>query len=160
MHSYKITTLIAVSSLLGGCASLPEMPTIAPMGSGKINIISTPAGANAFASGKPIGKTPLYIAPDSAFPPHWQGTSYLVDGILKLEKEGCEPYEMKVNDPVLSKDIKVSLKCDENYQPAPKLSNKPLNTESRLDEIDALLKKGKISEEEYKSIRQRILNTL
>lgn len=76
-----------------------------------ITIDSEPQGANILADGKNIGNTPLHIKQDDVFPPHWHGTSYMVKGKLEIQKEGCESFNMEVNDFVLSKDIKASLNC-------------------------------------------------
>ena len=82
-------------------------------GSGKrgITIDSEPQGADILADGKNIGKTPMQIKQDDVFPPHWYGRSYMVKGKLEIQKEGCDGFNMEVNDLVLSKDIKASLKC-------------------------------------------------
>ena len=82
-------------------------------GSGKkgITIDSDPQGANVVADGKNIGITPVHIKQDEVFPPHWYGSSYKVKGKLEISKDGCEGFNMEVNDLVLSKDIKANLKC-------------------------------------------------
>jgi hypothetical protein len=149
-------------------------------GARKITIDSVPQGATIIATGREVGKTPLTVNPDDIFPPHWRGGSYLVSGQLKLTKPGCDSHLMEVNDPVLSKNIKIRLKCDPSYSapvqpvqrvqpasriqpvstPKPVKQEYPATIESRLDRIDALLKKGKISKEEYQEIRRRILDSL
>ena len=101
---YKIAIIgILVSSLLllQGCGA----------GRKGITIDSEPQGANILADGKNIGKTPMHIKQDDVFPPHWYGRNYMVKGNLEIQKEGCEGIKMEVNDLVLSKDIKKSLKC-------------------------------------------------
>lgn len=163
MLNLKITGLLVCFSLvLAGCNSLPTLSTI---GSKEITINSTPEGADINADGKLIGKTPMKIIPDDVFPPRWKGSSYLVSGTLGINKPGCKAFEMPVSDPVLSKDIKVDLECDPNYQPPTPVETEQSITvkasaEERLDYIDNLLKKGKITQQEYQAIRQRILNSL
>ena len=76
-----------------------------------ITIDSDPQGASILADGKNIGNTPLHIKQDDVFPPHWHGTSYMVKGKLEIQKEGCDSFNMEVNDFVLSQDIKASLDC-------------------------------------------------
>lgn len=156
-----LTTIFVITTAVTGCNSLPS---VLP-GSGQINVISDPPGAKVLASGKHIGQTPLSIVPDEAFPPHWKGSRYLVEGQLGLIKDGCKSYEMEVSDPVLSKDINVILDCDASYQkPAvlPEQSDaKPFyGVEARLDKLDTLKAKGKISDTEYNRIRQRILSDM
>ncbi len=106
-------------------------------------------------------------------------------GTLSIKKPGCEPYTTQVNDNILSKDIQVTLVCDPNYRPveaqpaiptpaagppaAPAPAPAPQETrqvqpagsaEERLLRIESLHRKGLLSDEEYQSLRQRILDTL
>jgi hypothetical protein len=76
-----------------------------------ITIDSEPQGADILADGKNIGKTPMHIKQDDVFPPHWHGRNYMVKGKLEIQKEDCDGFNMEVNDFVLQKDIKASLKC-------------------------------------------------
>ena len=120
------------------------------------------------ANGKPIGKTPMEIKTDEVFPPRWVGSSYMVKGNLVLEKEGCQKYQMDVNDTVLSKNIKAALSCsDVESQSAPAAAvavpAKPAveqNVEQRLQQVKDLYDKGVITEQEYKAQRKRILDKI
>lgn len=148
--------------VLAGCASLPgERGTIA--------ISSDPAGATVYASGVKVGETPLRIVPDKVFPPRFVGLSYRAYGMLVVKKPGCKEYSRPVNDYVLSKDIHVHLQCKPSSRPAaatrpaPRGSQKPAaagSIELRLRRLEALRKDGLITEQEYRSIRKRILNGL
>ncbi len=89
-----------------------------------ITIDSEPQGADIVADGKNIGKTPLQIKQDDVFPPRWYGTSYMVKGKLEIQRDGCDSFNMDVNDFILSKDIKANLNCrpgatQSMNQPAP-----------------------------------------
>ena len=178
---YKsIATVLFIFSflLLQGC------------GSGKkgITIDSSPQGANIIADGKNIGTTPMHITQDEVFPAHWYGTTYMVKGELKINKDGCEGYSMKVNDAVLMNDITASLKCspeamkaapaaikpaaDEAVKKSPEATAKPAaaavqapvamdaGIEERLTKLKSLRDKGVISADEYAAQRKRILDTL
>ena len=135
-----------------------------------VKIDSTPQSARIVADGKEIGKTPLEIVADEVFPPRWIGTSYMVKGNLELIKPECEPVSMKVNDLVLSHDINQQLKCSD--EPALQArtptktqhEKKVMQTgdliEKRLETLNQLQQKGLITDEEYKTQRQRILNEL
>lgn len=179
-QQYKsIATVLFIFSLLflQGC------------GSGKkgITIDSNPQGANVIADGKQIGVTPIHITQDEVFPAHWYGTSYMVKGELKINKDGCEGYSMKVNDAVLMNDITASLKCspeamkatpaaikpaaDEAVKKSPVATAKPAaaaqapvamdaGIEERLTKLKSLRDKGVISADEYTAQRKRILDSL
>lgn len=97
-----VLVLLSVSLIfLQGCGS----------GRKGITIDSDPRGADILADGKNIGKTPMEIQQDDVFPPRWYGRTYMVKGQLEIQKEGCEDFNMDVNDFVLSSDINASLKC-------------------------------------------------
>jgi hypothetical protein len=108
---------------------------------------------------------------------------YRYVGTLSVKKPGCKPYSTQVNDNILSKDIYVKLECDPNYRPAEVQPASPAhastspaasapetpesrsiqptgNAEERLQRIESLYKKGLLSEEEYRTLRQRVLDTL
>jgi len=138
-----------------------------------ITIDTNPQGAKVIADGREIGITPLKIEPDEAFPPRWFGSSYLVKGNLELKKSECEPVSMKVNDRILSKDITRQLDCSDksdtptnqtNDVPARKNDNQALpikdDITQRLEKLNQLHEKDLISNEEYQTQRQRILNEL
>ncbi len=153
---------LALALLLSACASVTP-------GERRITIDSTPPGAKVLADGREVGTTPLTITPDDVFPPHWKGMSYLVEGTLTLRRPGCKEASMKVTDPVLSKDIHMVLECDA-APPAPQPAARPApaaphgdggdEAEMRLMRLERLHDKGLISDAEYRSIRQRILEGL
>ena len=134
-----------------------------------VTIDSQPQGADVIADGKVLGKTPLKIESDVAFPPRWIGGSYMVKGKLELKKSDCEPVVMKVNDSVLSNNINQKLTCSDKQvtqsnPPANSQNEKPLptnkNITQRLEKLNQLHKKGLITDSEFKSQRLRILNEL
>jgi hypothetical protein len=104
-------------------------------------------------------------------------------GTLSVKKTGCKAWSTQVNDNILSKDIHVELECGPDYQavevqpaaPAPVAvpsdvsaptspASRPLqpsaSAEERLQRIESLHRKGLLSDEEYKALRQRVLDTL
>ena len=134
-----------------------------------ITIDSSPQGADVIADGKKIGVTPMRIIPDDVFPPRWIGASYMVKGNLELIKQDCEPLSMEVNDAVLSKPVNKELKCAQQGSVAPAAAaevgsppEKKLNTnvEQRLEKLKGLHDKGLVTDQEYETQRQRILNEL
>lgn len=162
--------LLAVATALSGCAGTGGGSESLD---GRIKIISEPAGALAYADGAELGTTPLQIAPGNHFRSGFVGFSYRYIGKLTLKKAGCESWSTEVNDAILSKDIHARLKCDPNYQPpsrstpaagnaAESISDSPSRDQTieRLERIEALHKKGLISDEEYKQLRVRIIEKL
>ncbi|MDH3527720.1 MAG: hypothetical protein OEM43_09505 [Gammaproteobacteria bacterium] len=109
---------------------------------------------------------------------------YRYVGSLSIKNPGCEPYSTQVNDNILSKDIHVQLECDPDYKPAEAQPSAPPvsvttpaakpasiqgeivpakpagSAEERLLQIESLRQKGLLSEEEYRTLRQRVLDTL
>lgn len=93
------------------------------------------------------------------------GLTYCYYGKLTLKKPGCEPYGIEVDDNTLFKDMHVMLKCDPNYSPpvaAPVIQCKPTPAgfAERLERLEALKRKGLVSESEYQQQRKLILNEL
>ena len=159
----KWLELLAAASLLSGCAGTGDSSETQ---SGRVRITSEPAGAIAYADGAELGATPLAIAPGNHFRSGFVGFSYRYVGKLSIKKPGCETWSTEVNDAILSKDIHAKLSCDPNYQPAAASPVQPAGTATgdqsieRLERIEALRKKGLISEDEYKRLRARIIEKL
>ncbi len=162
--------LLAAVTVFSGCAG---MGTSSESHTGRIKIISEPAGAIAYADGAELGATPLEIVPGDHFRSGFVGFSYRYFGKLSIKKAGCETWSTEVNDHILSKDVHAKLKCDPNFRPAstaapsaggpPDSMSNPSSgdqTIERLERIEALHKKGLISDEEYKQLRARIIDKL
>lgn len=166
-HSTRMPGLgvLALSAILAGCASSGGSESSA----GRIKVSSDPIGATVMADGNEIGTTPLEMAPASHFRSGFVGFSYRYTGKLTLKKAGCDTWSTEVNDYILSKDVHAKLKCDPNYRPvatpsagtgsAPSV-NPGEHAAERLERIEALRKKGLISDEEYKQLRMRVLEKL
>jgi len=165
-HRRLIRTLaIGLIAALAGCAANRPGPV------DRITIDSEPQGAQVLVAGKAIGVTPLAVVLDDVFPMHWTGrTEKDKEGFafyrrldrLTIKKDGCEPYSAELDTNDLSRDIKVALKCDPNYKPPVTVEPAaPAATlEQRLQRLDALKQKGLISDEEYRTQRQRILGEI
>ncbi len=156
----------------------------------QITINSDPQDATVLANGAEIGITPLTINPGDHFRASFTsgGSSggfivFRYVGTLAIKKPGCKDYSTQVNDNILSKDIDVKLECDPNYRaaavqsetsdqatapaanPAPTAPAKQPeltagDAEERLLRIESLHDKGLLSDEEYKSLRKRVLDGL
>jgi hypothetical protein len=153
----------ALALALQGCMSVP------------VNLRSEPAGATVLANGKAIGTTPMRIDPDRFFPQERKGLGWYRDGTLTLERPGCTPKSMAVDNDTLKRSLTVELECrpdapvliTPNAAPsqtgtATRSTTAPAagGTAERLKELDGLRRQGLITTEEYQSIRRRILDQL
>jgi hypothetical protein len=151
---------LLAATLLGGCSAIAVSEK-----SGRIKLLSDPAGATAYADGRELGTTPLEIVPGEHFPSGFVGLSYRYYGKLSFRKPGCEPTSIDVNDAILAKDVHAELKCDPAYRPTANSSPAQAAPAAdpyteRLERIEALHRKGLISDEEYQGLRKRILEQL
>jgi len=173
--------------LISGCDSLPSVPSIGS--NDTIEITTNPPGASVYANDKLLGVTPLTVKPslawDSGFVPGKDvGMVYQYKGTLTIKRPGCETYTTEVNDPMLYNDISVDLKCDSNYRAkavntpspvgggTPSVSTYPASASQtdyetpeevmarRLRRLEGLRDRGLITDDEYRAVRQRILNEL
>ncbi len=171
-HSFspEWIALLIVAAVFSGCASIGGSNGVQ---TGRIKILSEPAGAMAYANGVELGRTPLQIIPGDHFRSGFAGFSYRYIGRLSIGQAGCETWSTEVNDNILSKDVQVRLKCDPGFQPvspaAPSaggpsrsMSNRSSGDQAieRLERIEILHKKGLISDEEYTQLRARIIDRL
>jgi len=145
--------------LLQGCAGIGSKP---------ITLSSEPQGAEVFADGRSLGRTPLTITQADAFPPRWHGTSYMVKGRLELRKAGCETKRLEVNEGMLLHDIHVQLNCRPGSvtrvapasEPASPVPASEPDIASRLRKLKELLDQGLIDRQEYRQQRKRILDSI
>jgi len=166
-------SLLVGSGLLTGCGGAVGVKLREA-----VLIESVPPGAQVLVSGRDIGVTPLSVELDKAFPRHWTTRVKTDDEgfafyrrleTLEIKKDGCEIYTQQVVEPDLARDIKITLKCDPNYQPgvvaAPAAVSTPapvpaVGIEQRLRTVEDLKAQGLITEDEYRTQRQRILDGL
>jgi hypothetical protein len=157
--------IVSAIVLLQGCSgsSIKEQ--------NQANVTSNPSGATVYANLLEIGKTPLRQNLYDVFPAGWQNATYQAQGVLSVKKDGCKDFTLKVSDYILSKPIHAELKCNSVTQSVksspeikgvtPVTQNTPIGgTGKRLNELEALYKKGVITKDEYTTTRERILNEL
>ena len=150
--------IIGAIALMLGCASSSLNQQKPP------NVTSSPSGATVYANLLELGKTPLKYNLYDAFQAGWDNSIYQAQGVLIVKKEGCKDFTLKVSDNILRKPIHAELECKEvskSEKLTPVITSTPNSgTEKRLEEAQALYKKGVITEDEYKKTRERILNEL
>ena len=166
-HRHTLTLLaFALTAILTGCAA----NSIGPVDS--ITIDSEPRGAEVLVSDKPIGVTPVVVVLDTVFPMHWTSRTKKDDegfafyrrlDTLTIKRAGCDTYSALVDTSDLARDIKISLKCDPNYKPPVATSAQPAEAstiEQRLQRLETLKQKGLISDDEYRTLRKRVLGEI
>lgn len=173
MKRFARTALMATgllsSVLLQGCLTVP------------INIRSNPSGATVAASGEVIGSTPMELYADDVFPAQRVGIGWERRGTLSFNKPGCKPLTLDVDNELMKRSIKVDLECDpaqvkaieagaSGHQPAGSTAipaapaaatappAAPVSAVDKLEELERLRSKGLITDAEYQSLRQRVLN--
>jgi hypothetical protein len=101
MMGLKIRVLGAtvLALTLQGCLSIP------------VNIRSQPSGATVLANGEVIGTTPMQIYADRVFPHQRKGLDWHRQGTLTLERPGCTPETMEVDNDLLKRSLTVDLEC-------------------------------------------------
>jgi len=162
----KIVHAVALSGSLGllvatgqGCAGVGTRAD-------EFSVTSDPPGAAVYAMGERLGVTPLTIRQETVFPVVYQPDQQHLYGTLMLRKEGCREHTQRVSSAALHKGIAVNLACGqraakeaveqrETVQPQP--GRTPA---TRLRRLNELYQEGLISDEEYRSIRNRILSEL
>jgi hypothetical protein len=155
--------LAALSLALQGCLSVP------------VNLRSDPAGATVLANGQAIGTTPMQIYADRVFPHKRKGLGWEREGTLRLERPGCTPKTLEVDNETLKRSLTLDLECRPDAPalvapaaaspaPTPAAARPSAQTRGataqRLEELEGLRSEGLISEAEYQSIRRRILQRL
>lgn len=145
-------------------------------------IITNPPGARVVVDDKEVGTSPMIFEGENIFPPHWEGTSYMVKSKLEIKKPGCKTVTRTIKDPI-PKKISITLDCQQQYiaaepqieQPVMhKKHSKPMpvpvpaaappvlpkSIEDRLIQVQSLHKKGLISDAENAQLRKKILKGL
>jgi hypothetical protein len=164
-----LTTALSISILtltLQGCWSIP------------VNLRSDPTGATVLANGSVVGATPMQIHADRLFPHKRKGIGWVREGRLTLQRPGCTPKTLEVDNDLLKRSLTVDLECrpdalvrvrpEPSPVPAVGATAEPTRARARttegaaerLMELEGLRTQGLITAEEYRAIRQRILDRL
>lgn len=131
----------------------------------ELSVTSEPPAAEVYAMGERLGVTPLTIRQEAVFPVVYDRDREPLYGKLMLRKDGCREHTQRVSSAALHKGVVVKLDCG---QPAAKEAVEKLEAPPRaaqtpalrLRRLDALHREGLISDEEYHTIRERILSEL
>jgi hypothetical protein len=168
-----ILTLGTYQLLTAGCTGVTSLS-----GDETLSIKSQPTSASVFIMDKKVGVTPLEIRQETLYPTTYDPAKQDQYGTVTLKHEGCADYTQHIGYRELAKDMDISLVCGEaneklmaepsvsdsdtrsNHPDAKRQPMQKKAVKQRLIELDQLKQEGLISPEEYRSIRQRILNAI
>lgn len=159
---HRLAVPAAALLFVGGCSTPLQQGT-----PDSITVQSKPAAA-VVVMGQELGVTPLTVPVKAVFPSHYPPEQELLYGRITLKKEGCKDHVATVSGTVLSRGINVQLDCSANPAPAPdpaRTSTQPPSAAAhspsqRLRQLEDIYGQGLISDEEYRQLRQRILDAL
>lgn len=148
--------------LLAGCAHQSGSPAT-------LAIDSSPSGAEVQVMGKAYGTTPTRLPLATIFPVSYPVEQQGEYGKVHFTHPECAPLTMTVSNVALESGLYGKLACQntrpavvpatsqESPAPRPQIDN---TTRGRLLQLDELKQNGLISDTEYQTIRQRILDSL
>jgi hypothetical protein len=177
MMNYKKTGLaaaMATVALVSGFASNlahSQGFNLIPKTSDQLVVESTPEGAEVWIMGKRVGTTPGTFPVSLVFPAQYKPEDIGLYGRVRLVKEGCESVMRPVSTEALSSKMKVKLNCAAAAAPQPAAYRSPqaapaaapavpATAKERLLRLEELRRDGLINEEEYRSLRKRVLDSL
>lgn len=162
--SHRFTLPLVALLITGGCSG--------PLTQGTpetLSVRSEPA-ATVLVMGRDMGMTPQTIPVKAVFPAAYPPEQESLYGRITLQREGCKDYVATVSGKVLSRGLDVQLDCDATAQPATPTAAvtgptqvtepAPVSASQRLRQLEDIHRQGLISDEEYRQLRQRILDTL
>lgn len=160
--SHRLTLPLASLLLVAGCTG--------PMGRGTpetIAVQSDPAGAHVMVMGKDLGVTPLTVPVKAIFPASYPPEQVALYGRITLLKDGCAEYVATIDNRTLGRGLKAQLDCVSVTPPAPAVTPAQATETAaarapaqRLRMLEDVYKEGLINDEEYRQLRQRILDGL
>ena len=163
MRAHRLATALAAATLAFGVTGCVGPLRESGGGVHTIRVLSEPPGATVLADGRELGTTPLVIRPDEVFPARFVGREYRYAGTLALRRPGCRPWSVQVDDAVLARDVVARLECSPGAA-APARGKPTVSGEDpvaeRLRRARRLHEEGLITDEEYRALRRRILESL
>ena len=132
-----------------------------PKNNSEISVTSEPSAASVYVMGKLLGSTPMVVSVKAVYPVTYSQENTRNYGQITLKHKNCSDRIIAVNTRMVSDGIKAKLDCtggDEDVVKEAPLAGKTVN--QRLKELQRLKDEGLINEEEYREIRNRILQSL
>ena len=153
----KTPLILSMMLLLPACGQTPLVHADADA----INVSSEPSGASIYVMGKMIAETPAVVDLSAVYPVTYAQELQGDYGRVTLKHEGCEDRIITLSSGMMSSGLKAKLDCvtaEESQVAVPASAAKPVA--QRLQELQALKEKNLLSNEEYQTIRNRILDSL
>ncbi|MDA3869999.1 MAG: SHOCT domain-containing protein [Gammaproteobacteria bacterium] len=150
----KTPLILSLMLLLPACGQTPLIHA----GADAITVSSEPSGASIYVMGKKITETPAVIDLSAVYPVTYAQELQSDYGRITLKHEGCEDRIITVSSGMMSNGLKVKLDCVTAKEP--QVAAPASTAAQRLEELQVLKAKGLLSEEEYQTIRNRILDSL
>lgn len=170
------TLLSLVLSLLPGWPSIEAQTQDDGDSRGaRIDVSSVPSGAEVYVMGTAVGITPLSITERDIYPISYDPKQEHLYGSVQFRKVGCEDFQKRLTRSDVANGLSVQLVCansdstpsssdGESPVRPPRQSSGPDNESSVAEErlrqlrvIEELQDQGFITDQEARSIRQRLL---
>ena len=132
----------------------------------EISVTSNPSGASVYVMGDLQGVTPVSINLTRLYPATYSKEFSHLYGYIVLKKDGCKNKTVKVTHDITSSGLKENLTCKladkavtkELVENGNRVVDKPVKL--RLKELQTLKEEGMVNDDEYRKIRQRILESI
>ena len=129
--------------------------SLAPKSQSSIEVVTEPDSAMVTVMGQQRGTTPMTIQTSDVFPLTYPKDLEDLYGRIVLTRPGCKKTIVSISTQRLSDGVNIKLACDLSE---PDSKAKPASIKQRLQQLQELKEEGLISEEEYQTMRRRILD--
>ncbi len=156
--------------LLGLSLSACSGNSLTPSQHDTFQVDSVPVGASVLVLGEAMGQTPMSLHRKDVFPHNYDHSKQHLYGRVEIRNPGCKPFITTVRSRVLSDGLKATLDCGEKptltpaaqteQQAAPVQQQQEPSLKQRLRSLKELYEEGLISEQEYETKRQQLLEEL
>jgi hypothetical protein len=170
---------ISLAVLLAGCSGIGNFA-----GSDSLSLRSNPSDAEVYVMGQAVGRTPIEISQPTLYPSVYPQEQQHLYGVVTLKKTGCADFQRRVSGRDIARGLQVELDCgvdlsgnpparaatvdtpraapeiSDSTDPNPPMDDAAQSAKQRLQRINELKEEGLIDNQEYRAIRQRILDSL
>ena len=156
MQKKLITSLLWIP-LISACSGLPQLSEH----KNNIPVASVPTGASIYVMGKFHSTTPSVVNLYSVHPITYNREDESLYGRIIIKHAGCQEKSVVVNSQIISKGLTTTLDCTEKTKIIPKQrDNIDKSVVQRLQQLQTLKDKKLISDEEFREIRIRLLDSI
>ncbi|MBT3203673.1 MAG: SHOCT domain-containing protein [Gammaproteobacteria bacterium] len=153
----KLITYLLWIPLISSCSGIPLLSEH----KNNIPVDSIPTGASIYVMGKFHSTTPSVVNQYSIHPITYNKEDESLYGRITIKHEGCQEKSVIVNSQIISSGLKTTLDCTEKTQTVTKQQdNTDKSVVQRLQQLQTLKDEKLISDEEFREIRIRILDSI